>query len=70
MPAHSPNRFIRSSNGPRRRLAHLVHDLPIGQENDPVRVARRDRVVGDHDDGLAHLVHRAAHEGEHLHARS
>ena len=52
-----------------RRLVHLVHDLPVGQEHDPVRVARGDGVVGDHDDGLAHLVHGPAHEAEHLRAR-
>src|SRR3954453_11334185 len=34
------------------RLVHLVDDLAVGQEHDPVRVARGDRVVGDHHDRL------------------
>src|SRR3954452_18986860 len=46
----------------RCRLGHLVDDLAVGEEDDAIGVARRDRIVGDHHDGLAELVHGAAHE--------
>src|SRR3954467_3329898 len=47
-----------------RWLVHLVDDLPVGEEHDPVRVAGRDRVVRDHDDRLVQVRHRVAHERE------
>src|SRR4051794_31504243 len=47
-------------------LGHLVDDPPVGQEDDAVGVARRDRIVGDHHDRLAELAHGAAHEVEDL----
>ena len=42
-----------------RRVAHLVDDLAVGEEDHAVGVAGGDRVVGHHDDGLAELVDRA-----------
>ena len=42
---------------------------PSAEEDDPVGVRRRRRVVGDHDDGLAPLTHGRAQELEHLGAR-
>ena len=47
-------------------LQHLVGDAAVGEEDDAVAVARRGRVVGDHDHGLAELVDRAAEELEGL----
>ena len=41
-------------------------DPAVGQEHDPVGVPGGDRVVGDHDDGLAHRAHGGAEELEHL----
>src|SRR5690349_20937936 len=35
---------------------HLVDDAAVGEEQDPVRVARGRGVVGDHDDGLVEVV--------------
>src|SRR3712207_4107232 len=51
-------------------LEHLVDDAPVGQEDDAVGVAGRHRVVGHHDDGLAHVLHRPAHELEDLGTRA
>src|SRR5262245_36838625 len=48
------------------RPVHLVHDLAVGQEHDPVGEARGVRVVGDHHDGLAEVGHRLAEEPEQL----
>src|SRR5690349_1549536 len=45
-----------------RGLGHVVGDLTVDEEDDPVRVRGRHRVVGHHDDGLAEVVHRLAHE--------
>src|SRR6478735_2864470 len=53
-----------------RRCVQLVDDGAVGQEHDAVGVARRDRVVRDHDDGLAELVDRSAHEAEDLGTRA
>src|ERR1051325_5289100 len=39
----------------RGRLVHLVDDLAVGEEHDPVRVPGGDRVVGDHDDRLVQV---------------
>src|SRR3954468_5600528 len=49
-----------------RRCEKLVDDGAVGQEHDAVGVARCDRIVRDHDDGLAELVDRFAHEAEDL----
>jgi hypothetical protein len=49
-------------------LAKLVHDPAVGEEDDPVGVARGHRVVGHHHDGLPELVHGAAQELQHLQA--
>src|SRR5512143_3568715 len=46
----------------RRRVRHLVDGAAVGEEDDPVGEAGRDRVVGDHHDGLTHLVDGPAHE--------
>lgn len=51
-------------NGVGRRLEHLVDDVPVGQEQDPVGVAGGGRVVGDHDDRLAELLDGLAQEAE------
>ena len=40
-------------------LEHLVDDLAVGEEQHPVGVGGRGRLVGDHDDGLPELVDRA-----------
>ena len=50
----------------RRGLLHPVHDAPVGQEQHPVGLAGGRRLVGDHDDRLAELVRRPAHEREQL----
>src|SRR5437879_6417614 len=39
-------------HGIRIRCEQLVDDRAVGEEHDPVGVARGDGVVGDHDDGL------------------
>src|SRR5215218_50839 len=49
-----------------RRVEHLVHDATVREEHDPIRVAGGGRVVGHHDDRLAHVVDGAPHEREHL----
>src|ERR1700722_15169982 len=41
------------------RLLEVADHLAVGQEHDPVRVRGPARVVGDHDDRLAELGHRA-----------
>jgi hypothetical protein len=38
----------------------------VGEEHDPVRVGGRDRIVGDHDDGVAASVDDLAQEPQHL----
>src|SRR5215218_10139836 len=43
----------------------LVDDFAVGQENHPVGVGSRVRVVGHHDNGLAVLAHRIAKEVQH-----
>src|SRR5215470_9686573 len=45
-----------------RRLEHLVDYPAVSEEDDPVGVASRRGVVGDHDDGLVHLVNGSPHE--------
>src|SRR5690606_14916597 len=47
-------------------VLHVVDDPAGGEERDAVGVRRGDRVVGDHHDGLAELVHGGAHEREDL----
>src|SRR4051812_24041293 len=47
-------------------VEHLVHDLAVGQEHDPVGVGGGDGVVGDHHDRLAEAVDGPAHEGQQL----
>ena len=48
-------------------LARLVGDDPaVGEEDHAIRVARRDRVVGDHRDGLAVIAARRGEQAEHL----
>ena len=42
------------------RLVHLVDHMTVGEEQDPVGVAGRGRVVGDHDDRLTELLDRLA----------
>src|SRR6476659_8783443 len=49
-----------------RRREEFVDDGAVGQEHDAVGVARRDRVVRDHEDGLAEVVDRLAHEAQDL----
>ena len=44
----------------------MVDDPPVGQEQDAVRDRGRPGVVGDHHDGLAHLVDRPPQEPEDL----
>src|ERR671918_2209909 len=51
-----------------RGLRHLVDDLPVGQEDDPICVRGGDRIVSDHHDRLAKLAHRRPHEIEYLRA--
>src|SRR5439155_4777952 len=48
------------------RVAQLVDDRAVGQEDDPVGVGGGVRVVGDHDDGLPVLADRVAQEAQHL----
>jgi hypothetical protein len=68
IPAHSPKRFIRSST--RSPVGFCISSTTRpSAEDDPVGVAGGHRVVGDHDDGLVHLVHRSPQDGEHLGAR-
>ena len=50
-------------------VAQLVDDPAVGEEDHAVGVRRRDRVVGDHHDGLAVVVDAAAEQVEHLGAR-
>ena len=45
---------------------HLVDDLAVGEEQHPVCVAGRDRVVGHHDHGLAELLDGGPEEAEQL----
>jgi hypothetical protein len=52
------------------RVGHLVDDAPVRQENDPVGVAGRARVVGDDDDGLTEPADRVAQDPQHLAARA
>ena len=55
-------------NRVRRRLGHLVHDPPVGEEHHAVGATRRGRLVRDHHDGLAELVRGTPHEGQELDA--
>ena len=61
-----PNVFMRSRTASAVGSLDLVDDAAVGQEDDPVGVAGRARVVGHHDDGLAQLPDRPAHEVEDL----
>ena len=61
-----PNVFMRSRTASAVGSLDLVDDAAVGEEDDPVGVAGRARVVGDHDDGLAQLPHGPAHEVEDL----
>ena len=47
-------------------LVHPAGDPAVDQEDHAVGVRRRDRVVGDHHDGLAEVVDAVAQQGEHL----
>src|SRR5918996_56877 len=53
-------------HGRRRRVVEVIDDPAVGQELRPVGVRGRHRVVGDHHDGLAHLVDGPAQEAEDL----
>jgi hypothetical protein len=55
-------------HGLRRRPGQLPGDPPVGEEDDPVGVAGRHGVVGDHDDRLAELPDTAAEQIQHLRA--
>src|SRR6478735_5136426 len=44
----------------------LVDDLAVGEEDHPIGVRRRHRVVGHHHDGLAAVVHARAEQAQHL----
>ena len=48
------------------RVGHRVDDPAVGQEHDGVGVGGGDGVVGDHHDGLAHVVDGPPHEAEDL----
>src|SRR6478735_6726686 len=48
------------------RRAQLVDHATVGEEDDPVGVGRRHRVVGDHHDRLPVLVDAATQQLEHL----
>src|SRR5258706_454337 len=49
-----------------RRVVEVGDDAAVGQQHGPVGVRRGDRVVGDHDHGLAELVDAAPQEPEHV----
>ena len=66
MAIYLPKLFMRSRTDSAVGSMQLVDDVAVGEEDDAVGVARRDRVVGDHHDGLAELAHGLAHEGEDL----
>src|SRR5688500_3041259 len=51
------------------RVAHLVDHPAVREEDHAVGVARGNRVVGHHDDGLAELVDRALEQLQHLSTR-
>src|SRR5437764_3930097 len=51
------------------RILELVHDLPVGEEDDAIGVAGGDGVVRDHHDRLAEISDGLAHELEDLGAR-
>src|SRR4051812_32613716 len=48
------------------RVAQLVDDAPVGEEDDAVGVGRRDRVVGHHHHGLVVVVDAASQQLEDL----
>src|SRR6478609_3961642 len=48
--------------------AELVDDLAVGEEDHPIGVRRRHRVVGHHHDGLTAVVHARAEQAQHLRA--
>src|SRR4030088_468803 len=49
-----------------RGAVHLADHPSVHEEDRPVGVAGGDRVVGDHDHGLAKLPHRVLHDVQHL----
>src|SRR5699024_12746692 len=49
-------------------VGDLVDQLPIAQKDHAVGVGGGDRAVGDHDDGLVHLLGRLLHDGQDLRA--
>src|SRR5436305_5017757 len=53
--------FHAVEDGLRGRVRHLVHDPSVIEEHRAVRVAGRDRIVRDHDDGLAEVLDRLTH---------
>ena len=61
-----PSCFILSRTASAVGRSHLVDDLAVGQEHDPVGVARGAGVVRDHHDRLPEVADRAAHELEDL----
>ena len=66
----SPNCFMRSSTFSAVGSAISSTMRPSLRKTDVVGVTGGDRVVGDHDDRLAQLVDRPAHEAEDLGARA
>ena len=59
---------MRSSTRSAVGLVHAVDDLAVGEEQHLIGVARGDRVVGHHHDGLTEPRHRVAEEREDLRA--
>src|SRR4029453_11485456 len=53
----------------RGRLTYLVDHPAVGEEHDAVGEGRAVRVVGDHDDRLAHIGHRTLQERQQLRRR-
>src|SRR5438309_7252 len=53
-------------HGRGRRAFHGIDEPPVGEEQHGVGVTGSRRVVGHHDDRLAQVVDRLAHEGEEL----
>src|SRR4029453_10332969 len=50
----------------RGRLTYLADHPAVGEEHDAVGEGRAVRVVGDHDDRLAHIGHRTLQERQQL----
>ena len=69
-PARVSSRFMRVQHALGGRVAQLVDDAAVGEEDDPVGVAGGVGVVGHHHHGLAELAHRLAQEAQYLRAAS